>query len=279
MSRDWFVEEYPDHAGLMLEVRRRLYDAKSPYQRIEIVETVAFGRLLALDGCVMLTERDEYVYHEMLAHPALCAHPAPERVLVIGGGDGGTVREVVRHAAVREVHLVEIDRMVVEASRAYLPTVSAGLSDPRVSVRYADGFDHLEGHPAAYDVILVDSIDPVGESAKLFTSPFYERVQRALRPGGLAVFETESPLYHGDVLRRVTRSLKALFPHVATYLAAIPTYPSGLWSFTFVSQAIDPLTIKPRFAGGLPEGLKYFTPSLYHAAFVLPRFVEELVQR
>jgi len=277
MAQETFLERYTPHAGLVLDITERLYDAKSPYQRIEIFQTRGFGRMLTLDGCVMLTEEDEFVYHEMIVHPALFAHGRPERVLIIGGGDGGSVRETLRHEGVRAVTLVEIDQMVVEASRRFLPTLSAGLADPRVRIEYADGYYHLDAHKAAYDVILVDSIDPVGEAAKLFTGPFYDKVHEALRPGGVAVFETESPSYDGHILARVCATLRERFRHVAPYLAAIPTYPSGLWSFTFASDAVAPRGAQPALDAPWLGELKYFTPELFRAAFALPRFIQARV--
>jgi spermidine synthase len=173
------------------------------------------------------------------------------------------------------VHLVEIDGMVIEASRKFFPALAKDLDDPRVKVLVADGFDHLDNHPAAYDVILVDSMDPVGEAAKLFTTPFFAKVKRSLKPGGIAVFQSESPFYHTEVLRDLVLSLRRLFTHAAPYLAHIPTYPSGLWSFTFASDAVNPLAAKLRAAPQLADALKYFHPDLFAAAFVTPNYLRK----
>ncbi len=279
MSESWFTEKHTPHAGITLAVVGRLFERQSPYQRVEVLETLEYGRMLLLDGCVMVTDRDEFVYHEMITHPALLAHPKPEQVLIVGGGDGGSVREALRHQAVRAVHLVEIDQVVIDASRQFFPALAKELDQPRVSVLVKDGFDHLDTHQAAYDVILVDSMDPVGEAAKLFTSPFFAKVKRALKPGGIAVFQSESPFYHTEILRQLLESLRQQFRHVAPYLAHIPTYPSGLWSFTFASDAVDPRTCPLRSEPALAGGLKYFHPDLFRAAFVTPNYVRQITPK
>jgi spermidine synthase len=276
MADTWFTEKHTPHAGITLAVGGRLFDQQSQYQHVEVLETLEFGRMLLLDGCVMVTDRDEYVYHEMITHPALLAHPKPDTVLIIGGGDGGTVREALRHKAVRSVHLVEIDPMVIDASRQFFPALTKDLDNPRVQVLVKDGFDHLDDHPGAYDVILVDSMDPVGEAAKLFTSPFFEKVKRAMKPGGIAVFQSESPFYHAEILRQLMESLRKTFRYVAPYLANIPTYPSGMWSFTFTSDAIDPRTCALRSEPALADGLRYFHPDLFRAAFVTPNYLRKI---
>ena len=276
MAEDWFLEKHTPNSGLTLAVRERLLDERSEFQHIEVLDTPEYGRMLLLDGCVMLSDRDEFIYHEMIVHPALSLHGAPARVCVIGGGDGGSVRETLRHGNVEAVTLVEIDPAVIAASRRFFPALSAGLDDARVTVICQDGFGFLEGQQSAFDVIVVDSIDPVGEAAKLFTSAFYGKVKAALRPGGIGVFQTESPYFNGDVLGRVCANLTPHFRHVAPYLAYIPTYPSGMWSFTFASNAVNPLDATTREEPPFPGGLRYFTPAIRQAAFVLPPFVQAL---
>jgi spermidine synthase len=270
MADDWFLEKHTPHAGLSLAVSARLYDQRSDFQHIEVLECPEYGRVLLLDGCVMLTDRDEHVYHEMIVHPALLLHPQPRHVLIVGGGDGGSVREALRHESLERVELVEIDAAVIEVARRFFPKLSAGLDDPRVEVHCEDGFAYLDGHRARYDLIVVDSIDPVGEAAKLFTRDFYAKVKAGLRPGGVAVFQTESPFYSADVLAEVQTNLRGLFRHVAPYLAHIPTYPSGLWSFTFASDAIDPRSATLQRRPDFLDALLYLTPDLLRAAFVLP---------
>ena len=273
MPEDWFLEKHTPYAGLSLAVSARLHDQQSEFQHIEVLECPEYGRVLLLDGCVMLTDRDEHVYHEMIVHPALLMHPHPQRVLIIGGGDGGSVREALRHEGLERVVLVEIDPAVIETARRYFPALAEGLDDPRVSVHCEDGFSYLDAHRGEYDLIVVDSIDPVGEAAKLFTSAFYEKVRAGLREGGCAVFQTESPFYSTEVLAQVQEKMRSLFRHVAPYLAHIPTYPSGLWSFTFASDAIDPRTAPLQREPAFLANLKYLTPELLRASFVLPAYL------
>lgn len=274
MTDDWFTEKHTPYAGLTLAVRERLHDRQSPFQRIEVLDTVEYGRMLLLDGFVMLTDRDEHVYHEMIVHPVLLAHGNPRRVLIIGGGDGGSVREVLRHGGVEGVTLVEIDEAVIETCRRFFPALTAHLDDPRVTIRCEDGFAFLDKHPGGFDAIVVDSIDPVGEAAKLFTSAFYAKIKTSLRPGGIAVFQTESPFYNTEVVVQVSRKLTPLFSIVAPYLAHIPTYPSGLWSFTCASDTVEPRVAEPFAEPAFQADLKYFTPQAMQAAFVLPRYLE-----
>lgn len=275
MSDDWFIEKHTPSAGLTLAVGERLFDRQSQFQHIEVLDTLEYGRMLLLDGFVMLTDRDEFVYHEMIVHPALLTHGDPRRVLVIGGGDGGTVREALRHETVERVTLVEIDAEVIETSRRFFPALSAGLDDPRVAIECQDGFAYLEHHPGAFDAIIVDSIDPVGEAAKLFTSAFYARVKAALRPAGIAVFQTESPFYNGEVLAQAVDRLSPFFAHVAPFLAHVPTYPSGLWSFTCASQGADPRTVILEREPPFLADLRYFNFRVFQAAFALPNYIQQ----
>lgn len=277
MDENWFLEKHTPHAGLTFAIRGRLFDRKSPYQHVEVLDTFEYGRMLLLDGFVMLTDRDEFIYHEMIVHPALLSHPAPEQVLIVGGGDGGSVREVLRHRGVASVHLVEIDRMVIDVCREFFPAVSGALDDPRVELILADGIDHVEHSAGAYDVIIVDSIDPIGEGEKLFSQPFYALARQALRPGGIFVCQTESPFYNGNVMADVSKKLRCLYKHTAPFLAHIPTYPSGYWSFCFASDATDPLHAEPRRDSAFIPQLKYYTPELFRAAFTLPKYLLDML--
>ena len=275
MTDDWFIEKHTPHAGLSLAIRERLLDEQTPFQRIEVLDTHEFGRMMLLDGCVMFTDRDEFVYHEMIVHVPMLTHPAPKDVLIIGGGDGGSVREALKHPGVESVQLVEIDEGVINASRKYFPALVTGLDDPRVSIQCMDGFQFLDDHQDAFDVILVDSIDPVGEAAKLFTTSFYAKVKASLRAGGCAAFQSESPFYSTSVLAEMQQRLGEGFKVVRPYTAFIPTYPSGLWSFTFTSDSMDPLQ---RFPERMPphlDGLRYLNAGVFRAAFALPNYIRE----
>ncbi len=280
-----YAEYFAARAGFTTDVEAVLYDRWSAFQRITVLQTPAFGRMLLLDGAVMVTEWDEFIYHEMLVHPALFLVPEPRRVLVIGGGDGGTVREVLRHPTVEQVDLVEIDADVVAVAREFFPALSAALEDERVRIHYRDGADFITGAPTAfYDAVLVDSTDPIGIATGLFGEPFYRHCRRAIRPEGVLALQSESPLHprYRQTLPQVHRLLRPLFATVASYLAPVPTYPTGLWSFTLASLQRDPLrdfqlqTAEQRYVQ-LRGKLRYYTPALHCAAFALPAFVLELL--
>ena len=285
MPEAWFLEKHTRHVGITIEVRERLFEEQSEFQKVEVLDTPEFGRILLLDGAIMFTERDEPAYHEMLVHPPLFAHPRPERVLVVGGGDGGTIRELLKHEAVRSITLVEIDRMVIDVCRRFFPALSAGIDDPKVSVEIADGFAFLDAHLGEFDTILVDSTDPVplaaenepGPAEPLFTAEFYGKLHAALRPGGLTVFQSENPFYSGAILAKMHRELRGVFGKVQIYFSNIPTYPGGYWSFTSASDTVDLRRLRveqpPRFLADL----NYFQPAMFPGALVAPRYVERLL--
>lgn len=272
----WFTEQHTDNLRWSARVTRTLHSEKSQYQDILVVETPQLGRLLALDGFVQTTDVDEFVYHEMLAHVPLFTHPDPRRVLIIGGGDGGIVREAVKHPGVREVHLVEIDGQVIEICRKFFPNISCELDNPRVKVHVEDGIEFVKNVKDPYDVVIIDSSEPIGPGIGLFTQEFYRSVSKALAPDGLMVAQTESPFYNQDVIKMAWSGISATFPIAQLYLAAVPTYPSGLWSLTMGSKKYSPLEVRSdRFQGISTE---YYTPDVHRAAFSLPRFVEELLR-
>jgi len=241
-----------------------------------MIETEEFGTMLVLDGMVMTTVKDEFVYHEMVAHPVLFTHPNPENVLVVGGGDGGVIREVMKHPKVKKAVLVDIDGKVIEYSKKYLPTIAGELDNPRVEVLVNDGFMHIHDHKNTYDVIMVDSTEPVGPAANLFTRGFYQGIYEALKEDGIFVAQTDNPWFKADLIQSVNRDVKEVFPIVRVYGANIPTYPSGLWTFTMGSKKHDPLQVDE---SSIPElDTKYYSPRLHKAAFILPKFVEDLVK-
>jgi len=271
----WFTELHRRRAGLTIKVKQLLYTGKSPYQRIDVLDTYEFGRMLVLYGSIMVTEKDEFVYHEMLAHVPLFAHPKPRRVLIIGGGDGGTLREVMRHKQVRAT-MVEIDEAVVQTSQKYLPSIGTAFKNPRAQVLFEDGERWLARCQEKFDVILVDASDPVGPAEVLFQKPFHTQVARCLAPGGIFVTQSESPFFHQKTVSSIQRNLREIFKVVRPYTAAIPTYPSGFWSFTLCSDRTDPVTsfresrVK---AAGLK--LKYYNAGIHRACFALPSFMLE----
>lgn len=273
----WYTEKQTADYGITAKITKTLHTEKTEFQDLAMIDTVEFGRMLVLDGCVMTTIRDEYVYHEMIAHVALSAHPNPRRVLVVGGGDGGVIREIIKHPTIEQAVLAEIDGRVIEVSRQYLPEIACALGDARVDVRVIDGIAHVQENPATYDVIIVDSTDPIGPAVGLFAREFYQSIARALKPDGIFVAQTESPFFNGDLIRRVHGDVSAIFKTTRLYLASIPTYPSGLWSFTIGSKVYDPTVIAdPVRTSALQT--RYYTPELHQAAFALPRFAAELVR-
>ena len=275
----WFTEL--QHPGLKItcKVLQTLHREMSPYQEIVVLDTEQFGRMLVLDGAIQTTIADEFVYHEMLAHVPICSHHDPKDVLIIGGGDGGCAREVLRHRQIKSVTQVEIDQRVVEVSRHFLPELACSFDDPRMSVRFEDGIAFVKDKEACYDVILVDAPDPVGVAAGLFSREFYESLYRALRPDGIFAAQTESPFFNKDLISRVYGGVSSIFPIARLALANVPTYPSGLWSFTLGSKQYDPAQGPAGTAESMAgQGLRYYTPEVHRAAFILPQFVQALLR-
>ena len=274
----WFTEKHTPHCGITLEVKESIYRSRSEYQLLEIADTYEFGRIFLLDGKVMLTEHDEFIYHEMLAHVPLNTHPDPKKVLVIGGGDGGTVREVLKHPGVEEITLVEIDREVVQAALLHLPGISEGLKDPRTEVVYDDGVRYVAGSgPGSFDVILIDSTDPVGPAEALYSEDFFRNCEAALGADGVMVCQSESPFHHLPFMVGIHRLMGRVFPRTGFYLAPVPTYPSGTWSFLMGSKASDTDLPVCREHGEIPS--KYYSPHIHRASFTLPRFLNEALSR
>ncbi|ANS77324.1 spermidine synthase [Paenibacillus yonginensis] len=272
----WFTEKQTPAFGITAKVTETFVAEKTEFQDLAMLDTEEFGRMLVLDGMVMTTIKDEFVYHEMVAHPALFTHPNPKQVLVVGGGDGGVIREILKHPEVEKAVLVEIDGKVIEYSKKYLPEISGELDNPRVEVLVNDGYMHIIESKNQYDVIMVDSTEPVGPAAPLFERGFYQGIYEALREDGIFVAQTDNPWFKSDLIRKVTKDVKEIFPIVRVYGANIPTYPSGLWTFTMGSKAHDPLQVD---ISKIPElQTKYYSPRLHQAAFVLPKFVEDLVR-
>ena len=278
----WFTEYQTQDLGLTFKVKSAKR-VKSKFQEILLLDTYEYGKMLVLDGAVQTTEEDEFIYHEMIAHvPAVSIGRKLKKVLVIGGGDGGTVREVLKHNPER-VDLVEIDREVVDFCMRELPTISSALDDERVNIYFEDGRDFVKNTEVGYDMVIVDCSDPVGPSKVLFESDFYRDVTSILADDGVFVTQSESPLIHKDTVPLIFKELKSVFEIVKLYLAFIPTYPAGMWSFTFASNSVDPIGIdksKVDFAIERIEELsgsklKYYNSDVHFGAFSLPEFVKE----
>ncbi|MFP4475845.1 MAG: polyamine aminopropyltransferase [Desulfatibacillaceae bacterium] len=274
----WVREVYHGTFGLQFKVVETLFSRRSPYQRVDVVRTAGFGRMLLCDGAVMLTEGDEFVYHEMIAHVPLFVHPKPASVLVIGGGDGGTAREVLRHESVSRCVMVEIDEMVVEASREHLPGMGPW-DDPRLDLRIADGVEFTRTTEERFDVVIVDSTDPVGPATVLFSEGFYADVARVLTDDGILVAQAESPYFDGMVQRRMLENQRTHFPRLHLYNISNLSYPGGLWSLTFASRGLCPIRDfreDAARAGGFET--RYYNPMIHRAAFGLPEFVRKNIQ-
>ncbi|GGG86831.1 polyamine aminopropyltransferase [Paenibacillus radicis (ex Gao et al. 2016)] len=272
----WYTEKQTESFGITAKITKTYVNEQTDFQQLDMIETEEFGTMLVLDGMVMTTVKDEFVYHEMVAHPVLSTHPNPEHVLIVGGGDGGVIREVMKHPKVKKAVLVDIDGKVIEYSKKYLPTIACELDNPRVEVLVNDGFMHIHDHKNEYDVIMVDSTEPVGPAANLFTRGFYQGIFESLKEDGIFVAQTDNPWFKADLIQSVNKDVKEVFPIVRVYGANIPTYPSGLWTFTMGSKKYDPTTVDE---ASIPElDTKYYTPRLHKAAFVLPKFVEDLIK-
>ncbi len=278
-SPAWFTEAGSPHHRLQWQVTRTLYAGDSPYQHIEVLETEQFGTALVLDGILQTTAADEYIYHEMLALVPLLSHPHPARVLIIGGGDGGLAREVLRVPGVQDVVMVEIDRAVVEVARKFLPHHTAALDDPRLTIRYEDGVQYVAALDAAdaFDVILVDATDPEGDGPGqvLYTTEFHRAIRAALLPEGVYAQQSGTPIYNPDVLTRVAHDVDREFPVCRVYWCTVPTYPGSLFTFTMGSLGPEPLVPIRRLPHGAPT--RWYTPRIHAAAFALPPVVAELL--
>lgn len=279
-NENWFIEHF-DSAGTAfgLRLKRKLESVRTDYQLIEMWETDTFGYLMTIDGATMLTSRDHFLYHEMMVHPALFTHQGASRVLIIGGGDCGTLCEVLRHASVTQAIQVDIDEQVTRLSERYFPELCARNDDPRAELRFEDGviyMDHCED--GAFDVIIVDSTDPVGPAEGLFKTAFLRQCHRALADGGILVQQSESPLLHGETLIPDLHAgmREAGFDHIRTLPFPQPVYPSGWWSCTLAGKGCDPGRFRETDAAGKGFDTRYYTADTHKGALALPPFLSHL---
>jgi spermidine synthase len=277
---DWLRENLHPHYAQSLKVDRVLYDSETEHQRLKVIENGTFGRILTLDDVVQTTEGDNFVYHEMLTHVPILAHGAAKHVLIIGGGDGGMAREALRHTSVEKVTMVEIDAGVVDFSKEYLPMLSNGaFEDPRLNLVINDGALFMRETTEKFDVIIVDSTDPIGPGEVLFTDTFYGHAKRAMKEGGIIVTQNGVPFMQGDELTNTLRAFQALFADATCYTATVPTYAGGPMAFGWgtdgTARDVSVETLQERFAAAGFE-TDYYTPSVHKAAFALPRYVDKL---
>jgi spermidine synthase len=275
-SSRWFSEisdMWPGQA-LSLEVEEVLFDEKSEYQHVQVLRTRAFGTILVLDGAIQATPKDEFAYHEMLVHVPLCAHPKPERVLIIGGGDGGCIREVLKHESVTEVVLCEIDKMVIDVSKQFLPEISCGFSDPRVKIHLGDGALFAKQHASHFDVVIVDASDPIGPASTLYSEEFYRDLSAGLRAGGLLCAQAESMWLHLSLVKAMADNGRRIFSHVDYANISIPSYPGGsIGALLMANHAFTTPVRKAPFA----SNLQYYSEEMHAASFVLPAFVRTVL--
>lgn len=277
---NWFFEKHDSHTKFGIAYKSHIKSFQSKYQRIDFYETYDFGIIFTLDGILMLTQRDEFIYHEMLIHPAMAVNPAINRVLIIGGGDGCGVRELLHYQDIRHIDVAEIDGKVVDFCKKYLPGAAEALSSEKVSIHICDGVEFVKKKADYYDLIIVDSTDPIGVGAGLFSSEFYADCMNALTPDGILVNQHESPFYSGDAkeMIRTHEKLKKIYPICMVYQFHMPTYASGHWLFGFSSKTRHPLLdVQPDRWNDLNIPTRYYNTTLHSGCFALPNYVMELL--
>lgn len=269
----YFIEEYQPGFGLNLQIEKILHVEQTRYQHLVVFKTLSHGVVMVLDGFIMTTERDEFYYHELLVHPPMQVADSPKRVLIIGGGDGGAAREFLRYDDIEQVDMVEIDERVVEASKKFMPGLSSSFSDPRLNLMIDDGVKYVRDYRGEYDVVVVDSTDPIGPAIALFSEPFYENCLRILSDGGAFAAQTESPLFQVEGMKPIYRNLRRAFPRVEPYFGPMPAY-GGQWSYCLATHGKD-----PKEAGWkeLDFELRYYNESVHHSLFHVPGNVKDVV--
>ena len=270
-----------NNVKLAIRVDYQVFSAQSEIQRIDVLESKEFGKILVVDGDLMLTEKDEFIYHEMISHVPMAVHPQVEKILVIGGGDGGVVRELAKYDTVEQIDVVEADPLLVEVCRKYFPQMACSLNDPRVHIYHEDGLRFIRSKSDAYDLIIIDSPNPFGAGEGLFTKEFYGNCFNALHEDGIMINQHESPFYKEEAFQcqRMHKRIIESFPISRIYQAHIPSYPSGHWLFGFASKRYHPIHDMDGIQWKL-RGIqtKYYLPRLHEGVFALPAYVEELVQ-
>ena len=275
-----YTEITPGGYGIAIKRGETLFSDNSEFQKVEIFETDStLGRVLTLDDLMMTTEGDEWHYHEMIAHIPMMQHPCPKSVLVIGGGDGGTIREVLKHNTVEKVVLCEIDGMVIDACKKYLPTIACELDNPKCEILVQDAIEYVKDKENMFDIVLIDSTDPMGPGEGLFTDEFYTNVKRSLKKGGIMVAQSESPFAQAESVQKMYVQLKKVFPICATYTSNIPTYPGGYWAWAFCSEDVKPLSYyADDRERSIVETCKIYNRDYHNARFALPNYLKKLVE-
>jgi spermidine synthase len=278
-GKNWFTEVYPQHgSALSLEITAKLHEEQTPFQRIEIYDTVWFGKLMVIDGCTMVSDRDNFLYHEMMTHPVLFTHPNPKTVWIIGGGDCGSLKEVLKHPGVESAVQIEIDERVTRLAETYFPDLCASNGDPRAKLLFIDGIQWVKDAPDnSVDVIIVDSTDPVGPAEGLFNQAFYQQCLRCLRPEGILVQQSESPLFHLPLLESMHRTMRgAGFAQTKTFFFPQFLYPSGWWSGTMAGKG-SLEGFRDADARGRAFATRYYNEAVHRAAFAQPEFFKAIL--
>ena len=277
----WYTDEHTSDVRFSMKASVQVASKKSAVQQIDILDTPAYGRVLVLDGGLMITEKDEFIYHEMITHVPMAVNPNVKNVLVIGGGDGGTVRELTKYRRIESIDLVEVDKDVVLLAKKFLPFTSCKLKDKRVSVWFEEGLRYVRGKKAEYDLIIVDSSDPYGPAEGLFTREFYGTCYKALRDDGILINQHESPFYaaHQTSVKNAHAHIAVEFPVSTVYQCHIPSYPSGHWLFGFASKKYHPIgDLDEMRWNRLGIRTRYYNTELHRGAFALPNYVRELLK-
>ncbi len=277
----WYTEKHTNCVQFSIRVDEQLLSVESEFQTIDIFRTREFGKLLVLDGYLMVTEKDEFIYHEMITHVPMATNPNIKSVLVIGAGDGGTIRELSHYKTIEKIDMVEIDKLVVDVCKEYLWQTACKLDDSRVKIYYEDGLKFVRTKRNEYDLIIVDSTDPFGPGEGLFTKEFYGNCFNALKANGILVNQHESPYYEQDAraMQKAHKKIKQVFPNCFVYQAHIPTYPSGHWLFGFASKTYHPTNnLDDKAWNKLNIYTKYYNTDLHKGAFALPNYVKRLLE-
>ncbi len=276
----WYTDQHTKDVRFSMKSKRMLVSHESEFQRIDIIETYEYGRVLVLDGELMITEKDEFIYHEMITHVPMAVHPNVKRVLVIGAGDGGTIRELCKYESIESIDMVEVDKDIVTLCKEYMPFTACKLTDERVHMYFEEGLRFVRGKHDEYDLIIVDCADPFGPCEGLFTREFYGNCFKALHEDGILINQHESPFYneHSNSVQKAHRNISSVFPLSTVYQCHIPSYPSGHWLFGFASKKYDPIMdIKEDEWNELKLKVRYYNTGLHKGCFYLPNYVKELL--
>jgi spermidine synthase len=278
---EWFTENWTPNIKFSVRIKEHLHSETTPFQQLEVYDSFELGRFFTLDGIMMANEKDEFIYHEMIVHTPMSINQNIKHVLVIGGGDGGSVRELTKYQTIESIDMVEIDERVVRVCQEYFTITTTGLNDPRVSLKFEDGLAYVKNTQKVYDLIIVDSTDPIGPGEGLFSMEFYTNCKRILAEDGILINQHESPYFEKESteMKRAHKKIKSLFPIAEVYQAFIPTYPSGHWLFGFASKKYHPIKdFKKAHITSLGLETKYYNGDAHQGSFALPNYVRNALK-